>query len=152
CARRNESVMRYIEEAHPAAVVLAARWGFRSKGADPFDLVDDDSGATQGDVRGFEEAFANSLTVTVDRLVAAHVAIYFVSDIGEAPFDVADHMAKARVLGVPVEVSTPRAQYVREMAVVTRVTSALQSRGVLRIINPQDLLCDVQHCYLARRG
>jgi hypothetical protein len=51
-----------------------------------------------------------------------------------------------------MDAGIPRGLYNRQMAVVIAVVSDLQKRGLLKTIDPQDILCDAARCRLSDRG
>ncbi len=148
CARRNESVLRFIEATHPGAVLLAARWSAHAGGQ--VDLRT--AGAAAARRSAPEARFADALTVVVGRLAAAHVAVYFVTDVAEAPFDVTDTLAKAQIIGTNIDTGLSRSQYVLDMAGATRAAMALEQRGQLKTVDPQNILCDTQRCVFVKNG
>jgi peptidoglycan/LPS O-acetylase OafA/YrhL len=152
CRRRNAAVLQFIEETHPSAVLLAARWGFHAEGqVDPRNNAPDDAAAAARRA-ALEAKFADALAAVVGRLAAAHIAVYFVTDVGEASFDVTDTLAKARITGTAVDASLSRSQYMQDMAGVTRAVVALENRGLLKTIDPQNILCDAQRCHFEKAG
>jgi hypothetical protein len=74
------------------------------------------------------------------------IAVYVVLDVPEAARLSTDQLAKARVIGGAAQIEPSRTAYLRRTAAMRAQAFDLQSRGLVEVIEPAQLLCAVDTC------
>jgi peptidoglycan/LPS O-acetylase OafA/YrhL len=135
CAARNEQVMRFLSAARPAAVLLAARWSVYSRGSD-----------------GIDDINRQVFEAGVQQLRALGIRVYVVQDVPTSPSADPRSLAKAQLLGATRAIEGEVTPYLQRDAAFRSITTALQARGMITVIEPMDRLCDMKRCKLVDKG
>jgi peptidoglycan/LPS O-acetylase OafA/YrhL len=138
CAARNAAVMRFLAEARPQVVLLAAHWSVYGGGLHP------DPEGPGGDRRAFEDG--------VQQLRALGIAVQVVLDVPDAPFAEPRRMAKAQLLGMMRSIEPPRAEHLHRDAAFHAIAADLERHGLIGVIDPSRLLCGPLTCKVTDAG
>lgn len=130
CRERDVRAAQFISQTGPRVVVLAAHWAAYDSGkhAEP--------GASDRDL--FEQG--------VRALRDQGIAVYVVLDVPEAARLNTDQLAKARVISAAAHIEPSLAAYLRRTAAMRVQAFDLQSRGLVEVIEPAQLLCALDPC------
>jgi peptidoglycan/LPS O-acetylase OafA/YrhL len=138
CTARNADVMRFLAEERPRVVFLAAHWSVYGGGRQP--IVE----APDGDKHAFEAG--------VRQLRALGIHVHVVQDVPDVPFAEPRRLAKAQLLGMTDSLEPSKADYLRRDAAFRAITSDLQRRGLIGVIEPAQRLCGPRRCKVTEAG
>jgi len=138
CDAHNEQVMEFLVEARPRVVLLAAEWSAYSGGKHVL------AEAPDTDRLPFN--------ASVEKLRALGIQVYVVQDVPSATLAEPRALAKAHLTGATVTLEPNRAAYLRRDAAFRAMSSDLQQRGLIDVIDPALRLCDAQSCRVTQGG
>lgn len=138
CDAHNEQVMRFLVETRPRVVLLAAEWGVYSDGKHAL------AEAPDRDRLPFD--------TSVEKLRSLGIQVYVVQDVPSASLAEPRALAKAHLTGATVELEPNLAAYLQRDVGFRTMSSDLQRRDLINIIDPALRLCDAQTCRVTQGG
>ncbi|MEO6218395.1 MAG: acyltransferase family protein [Sphingomonas sp.] len=138
CDAHNKQVLQLLFETKPRVVLLAAHWGAYAEGKHRHAQVLD------RDVMEFDASIA--------RLQALGIHIYVVHDVPSATLAEPRALAKAHLTGASVALEPNYAAYLERDSGFRAMTSDLQRRNLIDVIDPALRLCDPQSCRVTEGG
>jgi hypothetical protein len=133
CRERNEQALQFIAQTRPRAVVLAANWSSYDTGKHFYSAARD----------------LAALKAVIQALRERGVAVYVVLDVPQASGLSTDQLAKARVVGAAVHIEPSTADYLHQAQAMRAPMLDLQRQGLVRVIEPAQLLCGPTACRMA---
>jgi hypothetical protein len=130
--------MRFLVEARPRVVLLAAEWSAYSGGKHAL------AEAPDRDRLPFDAG--------VEKLRALGISVYVVQDVPSATLAEPRALAKAHLTGATVALEPNLAAYLRRDARFRTVTVDLQRRDLINVIDPAVRLCDARSCRVTQGG
>ena len=138
CDTHNEQVMRFLVETRPRVVLLAAEWGIYSSGKHAL------AEAPDRDRLPFN--------TSVEKLRALGISVYVVLDVPSASLAEPRTLAKAHLTGATVTLEPNLAAYLQRDVGFRTMSSDLQRRNLINVIDPARRLCDAQSCRVTQGG
>jgi len=138
CDAHNEQVMRFLVEMRPRVVLLAAEWGVYSGGKHAL------AEAPDRDHLPFY--------ISVEKLRALGIQVYVVQDVPSAALAEPRALAKAHLTGATGALEPNLAAYLQRDVRFRAMSSDLQHRNLINIIDPALRLCDARSCRVTQGG
>jgi len=138
CDAHNRQVMQFLAEVRPRAVLLSAEWSAYSGGKHAL------AEAPDRDRLPFDASVA--------QLRAMGIQVYVVQDVPSASLAEPRALAKAHLTGVTVALEPNLDGYLKRDRGFRAMTSDLQRRGLINVIEPASRLCDARSCRVTQGG
>jgi hypothetical protein len=137
CFAHNAQVLQFLTAERPSAVIIAAQWG-----------------AYAGGKHAVNEALYRNriFEAGILKLRALGIRVYVVQDVPSATLAEPRALAKAHLTGATVTLEPGRAAYLRRDVAFRTMSSDLQRRDLIEIIDPALRLCDAQSCRVTQGG
>ncbi|GAA0307827.1 acyltransferase family protein [Sphingomonas oligophenolica] len=138
CDAHNKQVMQFVIATRPRVVLVAAEWGAYSGGKHALAEAPDISGIP--------------FRTSVEKLRALGIHVYVVQDVPSATLAEPRALAKAHLTGRTIALEPDLAAYLRRDTSFRAMTSDLQRRGLIEVIEPALRLCDRQRCHVTENN
>jgi peptidoglycan/LPS O-acetylase OafA/YrhL len=138
CDAHNRQVMQFLVETRPRAVLLAAEWGAYSGGKHAL------AEAPDRDAIPFD--------ASIEKLRALGIQVYVVLDVPSATLAEPRALAKAHLTGATVTLEPNLAAYLQRDTGFRTMSSDLQRRRLIDVIDPALRLCGRQSCRVTEGG
>jgi peptidoglycan/LPS O-acetylase OafA/YrhL len=147
CRRRNAAVLDWIIQRRFTTVILGGHWVVNTDAR--FNSVLTDAQSPMNDGSRNEEVFARGLTRLLVELRQANARVFLLEDVPEYSFSVPYALASVRRLDLRRDLGMTRNAYDAQQQSVSRIFMSLQRQYGLRILKPQDTLCNGGRCAVA---
>lgn len=148
CKRHNDAVLAWIIQHRIPTIILAGHWIAYTGDHFSFRLTDSSSPDNESSQEN-AAVFARGLERLVIILRHEGVRVVLLEDVPHNLLSVPYELASARRLGLQRDFRMTRTQYETEQQTATQVFTRLQQRYGLRILRPQDILCEGGACAIA---
>jgi peptidoglycan/LPS O-acetylase OafA/YrhL len=148
CERRNAAVLSWIIQQRFTTVILGGHWIANTEAR--FGSVLTDAQSPDNDGAHNAEVFARGLARLLVELQRAQVRVFLVEDVPEYSFSVPYGLASARRLNLHGDLGISPAAYEAQQRSATQLFTQFQQQYGLRLLKPQDILCNGGRCAIAR--
>ncbi|HEV2701284.1 MAG TPA: acyltransferase family protein [Steroidobacteraceae bacterium] len=147
CEQGNAAALNWIIQQRITTVILGGHWIANTEARFMSVLTDDQDPGNDGAHNA--EVFARGLGRLLADLQRAQVRVYLLDDVPLYSFSIPYGLAAARRLDLRRDLGLTRSEYEAQQRSATRLFMKLQAQYGLRILKPQDVLCNSDHCAVA---